>query len=243
VGALVADFGDGTGQQVVCSGSLIATSADSPYADAQGQHHAVFLTAAHCLSDPAPVAVWVSFDPVVTDQSTLIPGSFIVNPLFGTNKGGQSDPHDEAVVLLDHDPVPAINPVSLPTAGLLDSLNLKTQTFTAVGYGETRTGKTGGPHAFGFDATRRYATQSFQSLQPEWLTLSMNPSTGNGGTCYGDSGGPHFLGGPGSTSTLEVSITNTGDTVCRSTDKTVRLDTASARQFLGRFVNLPGAVR
>jgi hypothetical protein len=38
---------------------------------------------------------------------------------------------------------------------------------------------------------------------------SMNEATGDAGTCYGDSGGPHFLGGE--TSNLIVSITLTGD--------------------------------
>ena len=39
-----------------------------------------------------------------------------------------------------------------------------------------------------------YALQSALNLEKAWLLLSMNPSTGSGGTCYGDSGGPHFLG-------------------------------------------------
>ena len=75
------------------------------------------------------------------------------------------------------------------------------------------------------------------SLQPSWLLLNMNPSTGSGGTCYGDSGGPHFLGGM--TSKLIVSITVTGDAVCRATDKTYRLDTVSAQEFLSRFGLVP----
>jgi hypothetical protein len=40
-------------------------------------------------------------------------------------------------------------------------------------------------------------------------------------------------------SNLVVSITITGDAVCRATDKTYRLDTASGREFLARFVPLP----
>ena len=63
----------------------------------------------------------------------------------------------------------------------------------------------------------------------------MNPSTGDGGTCYGDSGGPNFLG----TSTTLAAITITGDYVCRATNVTYRLDTASARDFLDEYVALP----
>jgi len=63
----------------------------------------------------------------------------------------------------------------------------------------------------------------------------MNPSTGNGGTCYGDSGGPNFLG---NISTI-AAITITGDSVCRSTNVVYRLDTASARHFLDDYVTLP----
>jgi secreted trypsin-like serine protease len=78
---------------------------------------------------------------------------------------------------------------------------------------------------------------SFNSLTNAWLKLSQNASTGNGGTCYGDSGGPNFLGG--SDSTLIVGTTITGDTQCGSTNVDYRLDTASARTFLGKYVSLP----
>jgi hypothetical protein len=40
-------------------------------------------------------------------------------------------------------------------------------------------------------------------------------------------------------SNLVVSITITGDAMCRATDKTYRIDTAAAREFLARFVALP----
>jgi secreted trypsin-like serine protease len=59
--------------------------------------------------------------------------------------------------------------------------------------------------------------------------------TGNGGTCYGDSGGPNFLG----TSQAIAAITITGDAVCRSTNVVYRLDTESARGFLPQYVTLP----
>jgi hypothetical protein len=63
----------------------------------------------------------------------------------------------------------------------------------------------------------------------------MNPSTGNGGTCCGDSGGPDVLGA----GNLLAATTITGDSVCRSTNVDHRLDTASVRAFLGQYVPLP----
>jgi len=75
------------------------------------------------------------------------------------------------------------------------------------------------------------------AVLPAWLNLAENPSIGSGGTCFGDSGGPHFLGGV--ESNLEVALTVTGDAVCRATDKDYRLDTPTARDFLSGFVTLP----
>jgi hypothetical protein len=137
--------------------------------------------------------------------------------------------------------VQGITPATLPTAGLLDSMGktLRDTRFTAVGYGTVRSGPTGGPHAFSFDGVRRYAGQSFLALNANWLRLSMNLSTGSGGTCYGDSGGPHFLGEGATETNVVVGVTVTGDSVCRATDTTYRVDTPSAREFLGQFVALP----
>ena len=51
-----------------------------------------------------------------------------------------------------------------------------------VGYGPLRNDKTGGPHSLVDKNERHYAGQSFLALQPYWIQLSMNPSTGSGGT-------------------------------------------------------------
>jgi len=226
VGALIAEFRASGGKDVLCSGTLIAPK--------------VFLTAGHCttfLASRGITDVWVTFDSAFTSGSPLIHGSYVTNPEYGfSGQGGMSDPHDQAVVLLDK-AARGLTPARLPTENMLEGIDLESQTFTAVGYGTVRVDKTGGPNAFFFDSTRRYATQSFLSLEPAWLNLSENPSTDSGGTCYGDSGGPHFLGGVNSN--LEVSLTVTGDAVCRATDKTYRLDTPPARDFLRRFVAVP----
>jgi hypothetical protein len=179
------------------------------------------------------------YDEDATTTAGLLAGTPVSHPEFGS--GGASDTHDIAVVLLARAPA-GVTPAQLPTAGLLDQLKtshqLPSQTFTAVGYGTVREDKTGGPHRFlASEGVRRYALQSALNLEKAWLLLSMNPSTGSGGTCYGDSGGPHFLGGV--ESDLLVSITITGDAMCRATDKTYRLDTAAARDFLEEYVTLP----
>jgi hypothetical protein len=79
------------------------------------------------------------------------------------------------------------------------------------------------------------ATGQLNAINKTWLRISMNASTGDGGTCYGDSGGPNFLG----TTDVIAAITITGDAVCRATNVVYRLDTTSARAFLGQFVLLP----
>ncbi|KAF2415462.1 hypothetical protein B2K11_19940 [Microbacterium sp. B35-30] len=231
VGVVVIDRNAASpGPDITCSGTLISAN--------------VFLTVAHCVDVLERVGqpYWVSFATMYDEDASaptgLITGTAIKHPLWGS--GGQADTHDIAVILLDSSP--GITPAELPTAGLLDELKasgqLRSQTFTTVGYGSVRTDKTGGPNTNeGRDGVRRYALQSFQSLRPNALELSQNPSTGDGGICAGDSGGPHFLGGVDSN--LVVSTTVRTDRWCRATNQTYRLDTQSARDFLASFVALP----
>jgi secreted trypsin-like serine protease len=230
VGTMVVDV-DGE-KFSVCSGSLIDSN--------------MFLTASHCTAFPEQVLgtnrVWVSFDPVFDpDTSTLLPGTTHTHPEFGfSGPGGFSDPHDVAVIELDA-AVTGITPVQLPTEGLLDDLKaskqLKSATFTAVGYGAVRETRKMAWQSLLDNNERRFGLQTANALRPAWLQLSMNQATGDAGTCFGDSGGPHFLGG--ATSNLQVSLTVTGDTWCKATDTTYRIDTESARDFLEAFVTLP----
>ena len=82
-----------------------------------------------------------------------------------------------------------------------------------------------------------YAFAEYNALSPGYLRLSQNPATGNGGACYGDSGGPNLLTVEGVR--ILVATTVTGDAVCRATNVAYRLDTPLARQFLGAYVALP----
>jgi secreted trypsin-like serine protease len=213
VGGLVAatQYSDGT--WIYCSGTLI-----SP---------AVFLTAAHCAEGDR---VRVTFDSAYRDGDMVYAGTFHADPAYGKT---QSDPHDIAVVVLDK-AIKGITPARLPKADSLSDLS-GTQQFTSVGYGAYEvTNQPGGPEYL-YNDVRGVATGTLNSINSAWLRISMNPSTGNGGTCYGDSGGPNFLG----TTDIVAATTITGDAVCRSTNVDYRLDTTSARTFLGRYVSLP----
>jgi hypothetical protein len=83
------------------------------------------------------------------------------------------------------------------------------------------------------------AISEFNALNSAWLRLSQNNATGNGGTCYGDSGGPNFLGAGSTETNIIATITVTGDTACVATNVDYRLDTAMAGAFLGLYVTLP----
>ncbi len=222
VGALIANtvFSDGT--WAYCSGTLISPT--------------VFVTAAHC-GDPGQTTARVAFSSHYQDGDPLYVGRYIPDPRY---RKVESDPFDVAVVVFDT-PITTITPAQLPTANLLDQLKtdgtLKTATFTSVGYGSLAPVNGPGGETYTYTDTRNVATGSLNSLTKTWLRLSQNASTGNGGTCYGDSGGPNFLAG--TSSHLLVATTISGDTACRSTNVDYRLDTDGARSFLGQFVTLP----
>jgi V8-like Glu-specific endopeptidase len=221
-GALIEHYSDGW--FVNCSGTLIAPT--------------VFLTAAHCVDEGQ--SVYVSFDlhinePVTAQTNTIYSGTAHPHPGAYCRGCGESDPNDVAVVLLDQ-AVQGIDPAPLPTENLLSQMTnqeLKSATFVAAGYGTVRDVKQKAGQSLYWEPTRRWAVQTANSLEPAWLNLSMNVSTGDGGTCYGDSGGPHFLGA------VVVAVTVTGDAYCKATDKDYRVDTPQARAFLANYLTLP----
>lgn len=222
VGALIADHAYSDGTWAYCSGTLISAT--------------VFVTAAHC-GDPGQTTARVTFSTHYADGDKTYTGRYVADPLYS---GVESDPHDLAVVVFTK-AITNIAPARLPSAGLLDQLKasgaLKTAAFTAVGYGSYAPQPAPGGHTYVYDDMRQQVSGSFNSLTGAWLRLSQNPATGDGGTCYGDSGGPNFLGD--ATSNLLVATTISGDSVCRATNVDYRLDTPPARAFLSQFVALP----
>jgi secreted trypsin-like serine protease len=239
VGLLAAEIPGG--YRAVCTGTLISPT--------------VFLTAGHCtgyLQSMGFTRAVVTFDLAARGISTFYRGTLSTHPLFNQS---QSDPADLGVLVLD-DPITTIAPARLPALGLLDAMSaaktLSDQAFTAVGYGAIGWYKPEDPIPGGkvwynncVDLelvavddpcfARRAAQPSFKALNDNRLHLSQNPALGDSGTCYGDSGGPNFLAG----TDVIVGTTMTGDAVCKSTNIIYRLDTPTARWFLGNFVDLP----
>lgn len=220
---------------LICSGTMITAN--------------VFLTASHCTlffqQDLAPrgFTAFVSLDQTIPIGDLTIGttnlfavSNVVTNPNYNQR---QSDPGDIGVLILQSN-VPGVTPATLPQCGLLDELatqnGLKGAVFTPVGYG-VQNRVVGGGVPFHQDVNpipRMYAFSSFNALNRGYIRLSQNPSTGNGGTCFGDSGGPNFL--PVGNQQILAAITITGDTVCRATNVAYRTDTAAAQAFFA-YVN------
>jgi Trypsin len=219
----------------ICSGTMITPN--------------VFLTASHCTvfftQDLAPqgFVAYVSLDQSIpfgnlsSSKTQLFPVANVVsNPNYNQS---QSDSGDIGALVLSKN-VRGVTPATLPSCGLLDQLvaqnGLKTAVFTNAGYG-LQNRVVGGGVPFFQDINpvpRMFSFSTFNSLNGGYLRLSQNPATGNGGTCFGDSGGPNFM--LLNCQQVIVAITITGDSVCRSTNVDYRLDTASAQGFLA-YVN------
>jgi Trypsin len=219
VGALLAPQAYSDGTWASCSGTLISPT--------------VFLTAAHC--DWGVPRLAVTFDSVYDpDTGKEHWGTWHADPRY---TGAQSDPHDIAVVVFDR-PVKGIAPARLPAAGSLANLP-SNQGFTVVGYGAQSVTIDHGPTFHYADVRYVGTSNTLFAINKAWLRISMNPKLGDAGGCYGDSGGPNFLGAGSSETNIVAATTITGDFMCRATNVAYRLDTTSARSFLGQFVRLP----
>ena len=221
----------GEGYFQACSGTLIEDGDNDLSSD-------VFLTAAHCMGFesllPPGGQVLVTFSPSIDADATYY--SMIEHP-HPNFPGPANNPFDIGLMVLESD-VNVGELGQLPSANLLSEMQndheLKNQVFTAVGYGTIRESRTTAWQGILDNIDRNKADQQFLALTDAWLTLSMNQATGDGGTCVGDSGGPHFFEG----TNVIASITITGDFYCKATDKTYRLDTEVVHDFLSQFVSL-----
>ena len=252
VGALVVTWDDDdnptTPDRVdwVCSGTMVDAN--------------TFLTAAHCTAAftwPPNVRFYVSLEQDVQaaldaaaaqhpGDPTAIAGAVGVEGVAHTEAGypgNSADAHDIAVIEVPAAAMAArwtFTPATLPAAGLLDRLGqraLDGTGFVVAGYGTEEAQRLPGGHVHPGGGVRMKAPEGFNALNKTWIRLDMHEQHGNGGACYGDSGGPNFavLGG----TLVLVATTITGDVPCYATNVVYRTDTPTARSFLAGFVALP----
>jgi hypothetical protein len=227
VGAMVVDW-PGYGPWQVCSGTLI--------------DERVFLTAGHCTSGWEGTGVetfWVNFDQDALNELTLLEvEEVITHPDYYW--GPQSNPHDVGVLILK-EPVAGITPAPLPEEGFLDDLDeqglLKKgkdrAKFIIVGYGGTLYWP---PPEIVYEDKRQFSVSEHQALLKSWLRMSQNQATGEGGSCYGDSGGPAFYQDPETGEETLVGITSWGDVPCVATGFNYRVDIADTLDFIDEVI-------
>lgn len=228
VGLMVAQDEDGN-PLWRCSGTLISPT--------------VYLTAGHCTEAPAAHAeIW--FD---ADVESGIPANGYP---FDGDVGGtphthpQYDPNafflfDLGVVVLDK-PLEMAEYGRLPKLDQLDSFSSKRGqqdvTFTAVGYGLQKSF----PDAASWkESALRIRMVAYPKLDQintgltgdSSLLLSNNSNTG--GTCFGDSGGPNFIG----TSSVIAGVTSFGlNGTCGGTGGVYRVDRADDLEWIATFL-------
>lgn len=208
-----------------CSGTLLSPT--------------IFLTAGHCTEAPAARAeIW--FD---ADVQSGIPANGYPNTGQYSGKTythPQYNPdafylYDLGVVVLDK-PVTLSKYGALPTLNVLDAGKKKDVNFTSVGYGLQK--------AFPDAASWKNQSQKVRMVAyPRLIQINVPGTTGDfsmvlsnnantGGTCFGDSGGPNFIGN----SNVVGGVTSYGKNgTCGGQGGVYRVDRADDLDWLATF--------
>ena len=242
--AIIGGEEDGTGHPYV--GAIDARPTGAPIFTSSGVlvTPTVFLTAGHAtrrFEAAGLTQASVTFDPVASDSSPWYTGTVHTNPAFDPSSA--TDPGDLGVIVFET-PVTGVTPASLPAADLLGDLgpgDLSRTRLEVVGYGVSRSsgGAEGGgrPHPdFGSTGTRRVAGQTSTALTSAWLRLRMDAEAE---ICIGDSGAPSLFGDSNVVAGITIGQRSLAGGQCESQPWDMRVDTPSARAFLGRYVALP----
>jgi len=223
VGLMVAQDEDGN-PLWRCSGTLLSPT--------------LFLTAGHCTEAPAAhVEIW--FDADVTDAA-------LHDYPFNGDVGGTPYTHPDydpnAFFLFDLGVVVLDEPVVMDEYGALPELNqldaYKTQrgqqkvTFTAVGYGLQESFPDAAAWQENNLRIRMVAHPKLNQINGGLVgdfSLLLSNNTHTGGTCFGDSGGPNFIGD----SNVIAGVTSFGlNGNCAGTGGVYRVDRADDLDWL-----------
>ena len=236
VGIMVAQNANGA-PMWRCTGTLISPT--------------LFLTAGHCTFGAAHAEIWFEAGPIPSDTGYPATGldrcaGITGYPCLG-EVGGTPYAHpqynDASFYLFDLGVVVLDTPVELEVYGALPGLNSldslkvrRSTTFTSVGYGLQESF----PDAAGWKdvaiRVRMVARPHLLQINggivgDSSLLLSNNANTG--GTCFGDSGGPNFLGG----TNVVAAVTSFGmNSTCGGTGGVYRVDRADDLNWLDTFL-------
>ena len=235
VGSLVMRYDpDGPGGEAphtvqLCTGTLVSST--------------VVLTASHCMQldeipdvyvgRPEDGQPWFTLDDVIDESGdgeidgdvTLLTGTATPHELYAESNNYR---YDVGAFVLDTPiDVTEVAPAELAPIGYLDDKSLRGSEFVTVGYGIVRETKTKSTQSFLPPRRRMKASQPLVSVTRDFAHFSMSLARDHGGTCYGDSGGPHF-----NSAGEIVATTTTGDIPCKASDRSYRTDTKIAHDFL-----------
>lgn len=211
-----------------CSGTLLAPQ--------------LVVTAGHCTGEPGEFSGMRIFTESDVQNgtnnypyagpNTVEAAAWASHPLYS---GSAFFRHDVGVIQLASPVVLAPGAYgTLPSVNQLDALKPRKSTdFTSVGYGLQRIN----PAHIVSQRIRMVANPHLIQINTPGMTgnfsmlLSNNASTG--GTCFGDSGGPNFLG----SSNVIAGVTSFGlNGTCGGTGGVFRLDRADVLVFLGAYL-------
>lgn len=231
VGLMVALDGDGR-PMWRCSGTMIAPR--------------VYLTAGHCTYGAARVTIWFDADVDAGRPGNGYPSS---GQVFGTPHTHPLYPtaaffvNDVGVVVLDAGGPAGPGPyATLPSEGELNRMATRRGrqdvSFTAVGYGLQKSFPDAASWQEQAFRVRMLATPKLLQINTPGFTgdfsLLLSNNAHTGGTCFGDSGGPNFIG----SSNVIGGVTSFGlNSTCAGTGGVYRMDTRSALDFVRPFLD------
>jgi Trypsin len=220
----------------------------------------VYLTAGHCTEAPAKHAeIFLAAGPILPDGNYTSKddgGTGCDNvavmgyPCHG-DRGGDVYTHPDydpnAFFVRDAGIVVVSQDVILPTYGALPTLDQfdafkgkdrdKGVTFTAVGYGLQKAFPDASSWKDVADRVRMVSHPKLVQInngQVGDFSMQLSNNTKTGGTCFGDSGGPNFLG----SSNVVAGVTSYGKNwTCGGSGGVFRMDRSWSRDFVNSFLH------